>query len=393
MARIDLGKITRLSPATVTAITSDLLAQGMIEGIESDEPKTQQARGRPRALLRLKAVAACVLAVRLSVDRIDISLADFAGETFGEETVAFDSGTADADSFPATLIAAIRSFLDKTSIEPEKILEIAVAAQGVVETESGVVVWSPAFNGRRIPIVEPLRDAFGADCLLSNDTNMITEALHWIDPKRYSGTFAVVMLDYGVGMGLYLNDQLFSGASGKAGEFGHSNHIPGGALCRCGKRGCIEAYLSDYGIVRAAAHLPETTNPTELKAGIDALAALIERADEGDKDVLNAFSAAGRVLGFGLAGLLAVMDPTRIVLTGASVRAFRFMEASMHEGIREALVEDLRQGFEIDVMPWNEDYIRKGLVAQAMERLDKDFTGAESTAGKGASGGPRGAAA
>lgn len=393
MARIDLGKITRLSPATVTAITSDLLAQGMIEGIDSDEPKTQQSRGRPRSLLRLKAVAACVLAVRLSVDRIDISLADFAGDTFGEETVAFDSATADADSFPETLITAIRTFLGKTSIEPAKILEIAVAAQGVVETDSGVVVWSPAFKGRRIPIVKPLHDAFGADCMLSNDTNMITEALHWIDPKRYSGTFAVVMLDYGVGMGLYLNDQLFSGASGKAGEFGHSNHIPGGALCRCGKRGCIEAYLSDYGIVRAAAHLPETTNPAELRAGIDALAALIERADQGDEDALNAFSGAGRVLGFGLAGLLAVMDPTRIVLTGASVRAFRFMEESMREGIREALVEDLRQGFEIDVMPWNEDYIRKGLVAQAMERLDKDFTGMDPVVGKSASGGPRGAAA
>lgn len=373
-ARIDLGKITRLSPATVTAITSDLLDQGLIEGIESEEPKAPQSRGRPRSLLRLKPDAVCVLCIRLSVNTIDMSLADFAGEAFRSKRVLFDSATADADSFPVVLIEAVKSFVAEASMVPAQISKIGVAAQGVVENSTGIVVWSPAFFGRKIPVVASLRAAFDAECVISNDTNMITEALHWIDPVRYSGTFAVVMLDYGVGMGLYLNDQLFAGASGTAAEFGHANHIPGGALCRCGKRGCLEAYLSDYALVRAALHMPETTDPKDIQAGVSGLAALIAKADRGDKDALGAFTAAGRVLGFGLARLLAIVDPERIVLTGAAMRAFKFMEEAMHAGLEEALVEDLRQNFEIDVMPWNEDFIRRGLIAQAMDHLDQQYS-------------------
>ncbi|CTQ63085.1 N-acetylglucosamine repressor [Roseibium album] len=376
MARIDLGQITRLSPATVTAITSDLLDQGLILSLESEEPKTPQARGRPRTLLKLNPDAAFIIGARLSVNNIDLSLVDFAGEVVRENRTKFDSAAADASSFPEILITAISNFLKEAGVQRGRVQEIGIAAQGVVETETGQVAWSPAFAGRKIPIVSPLQDAFGAQCYISNDTNMITEALHWSDPNRYSGTFAVIMLDYGVGMGLYLNNQLFSGASGTAAEFGHANHIPGGALCRCGKRGCLEAYLSDYALVRAATHLPEDTDPMTIRAGVRGLAQLLEKAASGDENALKAFHEAGRVLGYGVARVIAMIDPKRLVLTGAAMRAFSFMEKGMQDGLEEALVADLRNNFSLDVMPWNEDFIRSGLIAQSMERLDKDFLGA-----------------
>jgi len=376
MARIDLGQITRLSPATVTAITSDLLDQGLILSLESEEPKTPQARGRPRTLLKLNPDAAFIIGARLSVNNIDLSLVDFAGEVVREKRTKFDSAAADASSFPEILITAISNFLKEAGVQRGRVQEIGIAAQGVVETETGQVAWSPAFAGRKIPIVSPLQDAFGAQCYISNDTNMITEALHWSDPNRYSGTFAVIMLDYGVGMGLYLNNQLFSGASGTAAEFGHANHIPGGALCRCGKRGCLEAYLSDYALVRAATHLPEDTDPMTIRAGVRGLAQLLEKAASGDENALKAFHEAGRVLGYGVARVIAMIDPKRLVLTGAAMRAFSFMEKGMQDGLEEALVADLRNNFSLDVMPWNENFIRSGLIAQSMERLDKDFLGA-----------------
>lgn len=378
MARIDLGKFTRLSPATVTAITSDLLDQGLILLLESEEPKSRQARGRPRTLLRLNPEAVFTICIRLSVNTIDMALVDFAGSVTHSKQTQFDSASADAHSFPPELIAAIHAFLEDAEVPVSRVQEIGIAAQGVVETEAGLVAWSPAFGGRKIPIVTPLRETFGADCYISNDTNMITEALHWSDPARYSGTFAVIMLDYGVGMGLYLDNHLFAGASGTAAEFGHANHIPGGARCRCGKNGCLEAYLSDYALVRAATHLPEDTDPATINAGVAGLKTLIERARAGDQDALSAFHSAGRVLGYGIARVIAMIDPKRLVLTGAAMRAFSFMEKGTWEGLEEALVADLRNNFTLDVMPWNEDFIRSGLIAQSMERLDKSYRGMSS---------------
>lgn len=381
-ARIDLGKLTSLSPATVTAITSDLLAQGLILSLESDEPKTHQARGRPRTLLKLNPDAVYTIGVRLSVNTIDLSLVNFAGDVTRDKRAQFDSATADAEVFPQKLVGAIQQFLDEAGIRASRLREIGVAAQGVVETETGIVAWSPAFAGRKIPVVEPLKKAFGAECYISNDTNMITEALHWSDPAKYNGTFAVIMLDYGVGMGLYLDNRLFSGASGTAAEFGHANHIPGGALCRCGKKGCLEAYLSDYALVRSATHLPDDADPISIKAGVEGLGQLIDHAGNGDKDALTAFAEAGRVLGYGIARLIAMIDPKRVVLTGAAMRAFSFMEKGMWEGLEDALVEDLRNNFSLDVMPWNEDFIRSGLIAQSMERLDMDYQGTATKSSK-----------
>lgn len=155
MARIDLGHMTRLSPATVTAITSDLLDQGLILSLESEEPKTHQARGRPRTLLKLNPDAVYTVGVRLSVNHIDMSLVNFAGEVTQDKRAYFDSATADAQSFPKTLVDAIRDFLQEAGVGPSRVREIGVAAQGVVETESGIVSWSPAFAGRKIPVVDP----------------------------------------------------------------------------------------------------------------------------------------------------------------------------------------------------------------------------------------------
>lgn len=374
-ARIELGKFTRLSPATVTAITSDLLDQGMILSLESEEPKTTQSRGRPRTLLKLNPDAAFTICIRLSVNTIDMALVDFAGSVRCRKQEHFDSASAYARSFPPRLTAAIHAFLEDAGALAGPVLDIGVAAQGVVDAGTGAVAWSPAFGGRKIPIVGPLHETFGAQCYLSNDTNMITEALHWSDPARYSGSFAVVMLDYGVGMGLYLDNHLYSGANGTAAEFGHANHIPGGALCRCGKRGCLEAYLSDYALVRAASHLPEDTDPATIKAGVTGLETLIERARAGDSDSLSAFHAAGRVLGYGIARVVAMIDPERLVLTGAAVQGYAFMEKGTREGLEEALVADLRTNFTLDVTPWNEDFILSGLIAQSMDRLDRTSEG------------------
>lgn len=371
MARIDLGRATQLSPATITAITSDMLEEGLIVGIDADEPKAPLGRGRPRSLLAIDGGAANVISVRISVCRIDLALADFTGRIFHSRKVYYDASTANAATFPSTLTDAVRTFVSEAGIEPASVLEIGVASQGIVDTNKGEVVWSPAFSGRNIPLVGPLQETFSARVTLSNDTNMITEALHWSDPQRYSGTFAVVMVDYGVGMGLFLDDHLFVGASGAAAEIGHANHIPGGARCRCGRRGCLEAYLADYALLRMTQGLADDTDPANMPVTPQTFEELHDRAEGGDAGVIASLHQAGTALGYGIARLLAVIDPARVVLTGAGIRAYPFMEGAMHEALEAALVEDLRRSLTIDIVPWNEDFIRRGLIAQAMRRLDE----------------------
>lgn len=381
IARVDLGVATRLSPATITAITADLINEGLVEtvaieageGAEAAEPEAPARRGRPRILLRLDAGAATVLCIKININDVTLALADFAGQIAVRRDVPMRSfGTGAPDEFPGQLIEAIRRFLTNEGVPLRRIAEISIAAQGFVDSSSGSVMWSPALKAADVRLVEPLEEAFGVPCEISNDANMIAEALHAADPATYRGTFAVIFVDYGVGMGLFVADKLHAGANGSAAEFGHMNHIPNGPLCRCGRRGCIEAFTADYAIWREARGMPPETDPADASPTRADLMALEEAAAGGDRRISAIYARAGEALGYGLARMMALINPNRIVFTGASTRAFPLIEPAMHAGIEAALVEDLRRFTVFETLPFDRDMILTGLVADALARLDRD---------------------
>lgn len=343
LARIELGERTSLSPATVTAITSDLIEEGLLRDRVTEDNKPTGGRGRPRTLLALDPDAADILGVKISLGKAELILTDFSGERVADETLSIDTMAATRTDVATILIDAITTFLDRNGIARARLAEILVASQGVVDTRSGTIAWSPAFSVRDIPLLQPLQTAFGVDCSIANDANMVAEALHDADPERYSDTFAVVFIDYGVGMGLFLDNQVYTGVTGAAAEFGHANHMPGGPLCRCGRNGCLEAFLGDYALARTARGLPDGQDPWTIDVGPNEIADLVARAESGDEAARKVFFEAGRALGYGIARLVAIIDPGHIALTGTGMRAFEHMRVGMNTGLEEALVADLRR--------------------------------------------------
>lgn len=375
IARVDLGAATDLSPATITAITADLIAEGLAETVDDDPVEGEEIRtrrGRPRILLRLDPRAATVLGIKLAINHVTLVLADFAGTVVTRRDVETDTLGSTREGFPAHLVDLVRRFLDEEGVAVSRIAEIAIAAQGFVDTQSGSLMWSPAFRERNIRLVDPLVEAFGAPCVISNDANMIAEALHASDPAVYNGTFAVIFVDYGVGMGLFVGNQLHHGAAGSAAEFGHVSHIPGGPVCRCGRRGCLEAFTADYAIYRDAKRLPPDTDPLDASPTPGELVALEAAAYAGDEHVRAVYAGVGTALGYGIARVMALVNPSRIVLTGASIRAWPLFQEAMHRAIEAALVEDLRRFTVIETLPWERDRIITGLISDALKRLERD---------------------
>lgn len=386
IARVDLGTATQLSPATITAITADLLAEGLIETVADeagDDTGDQPARrGRPRILLRLAPTAVLVLGIKILLNHVTLLAADFAGTVVARRDLTTNTLDRGRDAFPADLVGFVRSFLDDEGIAARRIAEISIAAQGFVDTRAGSLMWSPAFRERDIRLVGPLESAFGVPCMISNDANMIAQALHASDPSTYHGTFAVIFVDYGVGMGLFVGDRLHHGADGSAAEFGHMNHIPDGPRCRCGRRGCIEAFTADYAIYRDARRMPPDTDPLDANPTPGDLVALEAAAYAGDTHVLGVYAGVGKALGYGLARLMALINPSRIVLTGASTRAYPLFQAAMSEAIDAALVEDLRRFTVIETLPWERDMIVAGMISDSLARLDREIFANPADAGR-----------
>ena len=369
--RVELGRFTGLSPATITSITMQLIQDGAIVELDDVTATTDAAkRGRPTVLLGLRPDAAFMIAIKISIGMLEFALADFSGNIRDRAQVSVATYDMQPEIFNRRLITETQHFIASSKIDAHLIAQISVAAQGVADSRVGSIAWSPAFKARGVPIIGPLEKEFKIPCTLANDANMIAEGLIARRKLDLHGTTAAVFMGYGIGMGLVIDGAVYHGSTGAAAEFGHMNHMPNGALCRCGRRGCLEAYASDYGILRSAENLPDETPPPSYAVDPQVTAALEYAARHGDQAAIAAFQKAGRAIGFGLARMIALLNPDRIVLAGAGTRALDLIEPSLRAAIDEGVVEELRHNLKIETLPIDKDMIISGTIDAAMRRLD-----------------------
>ena len=373
LARIEVGRATGLSPASITSIASHLIAEQVIEELDQEFPLgASTRRGRPVVRLGIKAGAAHVLAVNISIDAVGLAIADFNGQILHRSSLYMATYKAKAERFGDDVADAILDFLKTAGFGPSAIARIGIAVQGLADDKEGSLVWSPAFSAKNIPLTGPITAKLGVGCLIANDANMIAEGFLAEDPHTSRGTTATIFTGYGVGMGLIIDGKVYLGATGGACEFGHMNHIPHGAPCRCGRRGCIEAYAADYGIWREANGARDDDAPHEA---IDPklMQALLKRAVDGDVKAVQAFEKAGEALGIGIARLIAILNPDRIVIAGPGLNAAHIIEPSLHRGVVAGVIEELRKNVSIEFVSFETDMILRGTIAALLKAVDGDM--------------------
>lgn len=374
LARVELGRQTGLSPASITSISSQLIADGILE--EAGEPQAAaeatHRRGRPLTHIDINPKSAHVVAVKLSIDGIELALADGRGSVTARRTAHTTTYDADPQVFGRVVADEITALLARAQLPVRSVARIGIAVQGVADSRLGTVVWSPAFRSRNIAVSAIIEDRLGIACSMANDANMIAEGLISADRALYSGTAAVVFIGYGVGMGLIVNGQVYHGPTGAAAEFGHMNHLPDGPLCRCGRRGCVEAYAADYSLLRWASGEAATRPPSFNAIPEDVMLTLEEAAHGGEAMARGAYEKAGEALGFGLARLIAILTPSRIVLAGPGTRAMPLIMPSLARALADGVVEELRRNVEIEVVPIATDMIITGTIALVLRHVDRE---------------------
>lgn len=374
LARVELGRITGLSPASITSIASQLIAENVVEELVAPiTPIATTRRGRPMTRLGIMAATAHVLAINIAIDQVGLVIADFTGQILHRQSLNVPTYNISAADFGATVVGSVEKFLKQHGFAASAISRIGIAVQGLADTTAGTLVWSPAFTAKNIPLAQPLEARFGIPCFVANDANMIAEGFLSLDPQNAVGTTATIFTGYGVGMGLIIDGEVYHGATGGASEFGHMNHIPHGAPCRCGRRGCIEAYAADYGIWREANGARDEDAPHQA---IDPalMLALLERAKSGDTLAVAAFEKAGEALGIGIARLIAILNPNRIVIAGPGLNASQIIEPSLHRGVEAGVIEELRRSVSIEFVPFETDMILRGTIDALLRSVDGEIT-------------------
>ena len=369
MARVDLGPMNGISSATVTSITAELLSQGLISELPPETIRSG-GRGRPKTLVQLNPEAACVICVKVSINEIQIVVGDFTGQIRHSVLHSLTTLTLTLDELCAILEEKIEAIRTDVIGTYRHLAGICLAVQGVVSPNNGLIIWSPALSFRNAPISERLATVFDCPVLLENDANCIAKTLTNHPDYAAYPNLIVIMLGYGIGMSVFIDGKPFLGTNGSAAEFGHTKYEPGGALCACGRRGCIEAYASDYALYREARAML-TLPPGDSAHPSDAqMQALNQLAMEGEPIASQIYHKAGRALGYGIANILALFNPDLVLITGSGVRGFEAMRAAMEEAIDEALVKELIGPSRLATCPWDRDMTFLGGIAMTLHATD-----------------------
>lgn len=370
MARVDLRKLVGLSPATVTAITADLISEGIIREIAGNGTPAV-GRGRPRVLIDLVKESVLVLGVKLSMNEIRLMLGNMTGEIIKETILEIQTLELQESTLLTTLISAITDFMSTLdSKQYTRVNAIGMAVQGFVDANKGDIVWSPALSFRQVSITSELNQHFNLPVTLANDANCIAIAIANQPAYQALQNYVVIMLGYGVGMGMILNGHLYSGHHGAASEFGHTKYEADGAQCQCGKRGCIEAYVSDYALYNDASAMSLLPRVDQLHPSESDMQLLNQMAEKKDPNILSLFERGGRVLGYGIANILALISPEKVIISGPGIRAYPYMKEGLMMGLKSALVPELIAQTQIEPFEWQEDLTGKGILVLALKSID-----------------------
>jgi predicted NBD/HSP70 family sugar kinase len=348
-SRLELSQLTGLSSATVSTVTAELIDDRLV--VEAGQVESNG--GRPRVLLRVDPAYGYVIGVDVGETGVTVELFDLGMQRCGSVVRPLASIQPTPAAVVAELIAGIDEVLaaggtptltsteagsggrDGTPkpIAQSDVIGIGIGVPGIVEQGETVLVHAPTIGWSSVPLAAMLADrGVSAPVFIGNGAKTQAQAEMWFGAARGVRHAVVALVGSGVGAAVITDGEPYQGVSSSAGEWGHTTLVYGGRACRCGARGCLEAYVGAESILdryaeatRVASTKDEAqsdrrrapaTGSADEVAAIDALIVAAGKAGAGDSVEATVISETIGFLGAGIGNLVNMFNPERVVLGG-----------------------------------------------------------------------------
>ena len=366
--RIELADRTGISRATVTTITAEFLQNGLIEEVARDPVETDARRGRPRVDLKIRGAAHLVAGVKISSRQLSLVLLDFEGTQLATLEVPIENIAHDVQVLADLVTDAVTRLAGLVGRTLSAVSGVGIGIAGIVEASQGFVYWSPSLSQRNVGFGATLSATLGVPTFVDNDANLVAVAEKTFGLGQEQSDFIVVTIESGVGMGLVIGGELYRGTRGCGAEFGHTKVQLEGALCRCGQRGCLEAYVADYALLREAQTIPGTDHNSPPGKRVEAL---LRAAKNGDATAKSIVDRAGRMFALGLANLVNIFDPQLIILAGEQMQFDHLFADEVIEAMRKSIVQIDKAPPEVVIHKWGDLMWARGAAAYALDRVSE----------------------
>lgn len=315
----ELSKELNLSVPTIAKVIAEMCEDGYIVNCG----KMDTGKGRSPVIYGLAPDSGYFIGVDLMSNGLNLGLMNFKGELVKldmDVPYQYRNSQEGLDE----LCGHVTDFIEQLDIAKERILNVGVNIPGRVNPEMGHSF--SRFNFEERPLVDLMAERIGCRVYIDNDTRAMTYGEMSKGVVKGEKDVIFVNLSWGIGCGLILNGELYTGKSGFSGEFGHFPSFDNEVLCHCGKRGCLETEISGMALHRNLLQSVKEGRQTLLAEQIMkdeaslSLDDIIDATLKEDLLCIELVEDIGQKLGRYLAGLINLLNPEMVIIGGSLAR-------------------------------------------------------------------------
>ncbi|HEX7976802.1 MAG TPA: ROK family transcriptional regulator [Anaerolineales bacterium] len=366
ISRAELARQVGLTRSAVTPIINDFLRADMVRETESGPA----GGGRRPILLEINPQRGYVVGVDIGATHLSLLLADMAARVVSEFEAPFDVSQGPQVCLPQ-IDRHVRTLLDQAGKSYQDVLTFGVGVPGPIAGDGGEVVAPPIMPGwDNFPIRASLQEMWGCAVSLNNDAELGALGEWAYGAGRGERNLVYIKVGSGVGAGLILDNRIYRGATGTAGEIGHVTIQENGPLCTCGNRGCLEALAGGRAIAQQACRAVQSGQRTALSAihPPDKITAkdVTAAARRGDLVAQKIVMEAGCYLGTAIAGLINLLNPGIVVVGGGVAQTGDLLLEPIRQAVREQGLKAAVQAVRVNAAVLGRRSSSMGAVVQAL---------------------------
>jgi len=336
LSQAEIARVTGLSRTTVSTLVAELKDSGSVAEVSSTMPDSKG--GRPAVQLVLRDTSEVVLGIDFGHSHVQVAIADLGHQVLAERLTLFDVDHKAKESLDMSVLMAAQ-VMEEANVNHSDIVGVGIGIPGPVDRARGTVGSATILPGWiGLQIAAEMATRLRHRVQIENDANLGAVAeLTW-GAGRDSSSFIYVKASTGIGAGIVIDRNVIFGATGTAGEIGHTTLDESGALCHCGNRGCLETVAAGPAIVKLV---------SQSKGESLTLSRIVALALEGDTSCRRAISDAGREIGIAVAGVCNILNPERVIIGGPLSRTGDLLLGPLRDSIRRCAVQAAAEKVEV----------------------------------------------
>ncbi|MDX1260972.1 ROK family transcriptional regulator [Exiguobacterium sp. K1] len=338
ISRVELAQQTKLTKPTVSNIVGELIADQLV----TERELGVSNGGRKPILLELVAKEQYVIGIDATSHRFIGVIADLSGNTIHEvETMGkFDTN----EELMEAVVLLCEELIEATE-QVGTIHGIGISVHGMVNPETGVILFAPRFHLHDVALKEHLEKRFAYPVFIENDVRALASFELLFGEGVGVDQFFYLYAGEGIGGAYVLDGKLIDGENHITGEVGHMRLDLDGPICSCGNRGCLEALAGEKALLRDFEAIdPQVKTLTELR----------KRLTDGDPNAKTAYQRAGEYIGIGVLNTIHLINPKRILLGGPMFELAPSIVDQIKERVEHTALTTASRETDVKMVPWSE---------------------------------------